>query len=456
MCFRRASLLHPVLLAMILLLVACAHARAPLSPYPPAPPAVVLDMMLADYRALGLPLPPPDAPLVRFGPMGKVKVRDLPVQTMYFLAFELPRAAGKPPAVLAGTERLPIEGGARAVRVEPTAEAAEGIYGWDGWAPFGTNAALATAIQAKARGWDVLAERLLDLASRTRVTHPMVSCFIERPGKPSRQSLAVLARAHFANELIGPGRDWATVAPRFEAALAFGAPTECDMTPFLRSLKLALAHPRAAPGTIEAKIDALADKPAPYGREYQYPAFLAIAEMGFDAVPTLLEHLGDERLTRTVGYHSPVPLCTLGMIILDLLGDIAGSDAEKRWRGRWWDFNPAAIRTWWAEAQALGEEAYVVDHVLSAALDAGEPQKGVLRILARKYPRRLDDAYRMALARPHMNTQGIADAIAASALPEADRRRLLLQGAENPTPAHRSAALRALQSLEHQPAGGAP
>jgi hypothetical protein len=459
MCFRRAALLHLVLVAMTLL-VACAHPYAPAS-YPPAPPSAILDMLLVDYRALGLPLPPPDAPLVRFGPKGAIKFRDSPVQTIYFLAFELPRAASEPPMVLAGTERIPIDDHARAVRVEPTAEAAEGTYGaWDGWdnrTPWGTNAALATAIQAKARGWDALAERLLDLASKTTVTRPRESCFIERPGKPSRQSLAILARAHFANELIDPGSDWAAIVPRFEAALAFGAPTRCDMKPFLRSLHLTLEHRRASPETIEAKIDALCDiaNTTPGKGHTDAPAFRRIAELGFEAVPALLDHIEDARLTRSVEFNFKgwMQQFRLDAIVSDVLGAIAGNDAWCKYDHC--AISPADARAWWAEAQAMGEEAYVVAHVLPAAPDAREPNGVVLRILARKYPRRLEEAYRAALARPHMSTRSLADAIAASALPEADRRRLLMQGAEHPTPAHRSAALRALQSLGHKPDGGA-
>jgi len=232
------------LLLMVIALVACAHpppAQAP--PYPPAPPAAILDRLLADYRALGLPIPPAEARLVRWDPAGSIMGSDHRGHPVVYLAFEVPDTAdGSRHHLLVGTEHFtgplgPYDGSI--VRVEPTIEAADGIrarydYPWDhGQGRFSnrgpmyggayvavhsTNAALATAIQAKARGWDALAERLLALASTTMTSEE--ACY-ELPGAPPRQALALLARAHFAMELEEPGADRAAVARRLRAAVAF-------------------------------------------------------------------------------------------------------------------------------------------------------------------------------------------------------------------------------------------
>jgi hypothetical protein len=81
-----------------------------------------------------------------------------------------------------------------------------------------TNAALATAIQAKARGWDALAERLLALSSTSMTAEE--ACY-DLPGTPPRQALALLARAHFALVWKEPGADRAAIARRLTAAVAF-------------------------------------------------------------------------------------------------------------------------------------------------------------------------------------------------------------------------------------------
>jgi len=434
-------------------LVACARPPVQAPPYPSAPPAAILDRLLADYRALGLPLPPPDAPLVRWEvPSTRIRGPDGRMRSLRNLAFELPRAAGdSEPRLLVGTERMrPSEGSI--VRVEPTIEAVEDVQGrfaypWPNML-YTPNVALATAIQAKARGWDALAERLLDLASRIGISD--MGC-IQSPGMPPSQMLAILARVHFANELVQPDSDRAAIAPRLEASLSFGGPTpctecygdvkaNCTFGPLARALRTTLEHRRAAPGTVEAKVDALSDISTPIWHDYrQDPAFLRVAELGFDAVPTLLDHLTDQRLTRTVEhmFDGTRRLRLLDEIVRELLQGIVADRVE-----------PAALRAWWARAQALGEEAYVLDHVLPAASGAQAPNGILLLVLAHKYPRRLEDAYTRALARPPMRTGDIAAAIARSALPAADRRRLLLEGAGNATLAHRFEALPLLQPLD--------
>jgi len=445
------------LLLAVVALAAC-HMEAP--PYPPAPPAALLDMLLADYRALGLPLPPPDAPLVRVGPMGRMTRAGGQSQWIYYLGFELPSATGEPPVVLVGTER--ITGYVRrtdVVRVQPAAEAAKGIpdvfgYWWlsSRTSPYETNAALATAIQAKARGWDALAERLLDLASKTQTEQPG-SMFFQPKASPPRQALAMLARAHYANQLSKPGSDWRVIASRLEASLAIGAGAPgVDFGPFLRSIYKALAPRRAAPESIEGRIDALCDIPAVASLDAHHgdPAYIYLANLGFAAVPALIEHLDDDRLTRTVqerfnnglAYHY-----RLNNIVGALLRGIAGQDAAGKWYRRG-VFDPAAVRAWWAEAQAMGEETYLAAHALSDNISVEAPNRTVLFILAHKYPRRLENVYRVALARPNVDTGPIADAIAGSALPDVHKRRLLIVGAERRHLAYRFAALRRLRPLD--------
>jgi len=249
MRFRHAS----ALILMVIALVACTHTPVQAPPYPTSPPAAILDRLLADYRALGLPLPPPDARLVRWDlPYTTIMGPDRKGHILRHLAFELPSHVGDPQShhrLLVGTEQIIIgtEHGIGAlgpydgsiVRVEPTSDAAEGIrasydypwaycqgrfsncevtYGGPWVAVHSTNAALATAIQAKARGWDALAERLLALASTNMGAEE--ACY-ELPGAPPRQSLALLARAHFAMELDEPGSDRAAIARRLRAAVAF-------------------------------------------------------------------------------------------------------------------------------------------------------------------------------------------------------------------------------------------
>jgi hypothetical protein len=253
------------LLLMVIALVACAPPRVQMPPYPPppypsGPPGAVLDRLLADYRALGLPLPPAEARLVRWNPDGMIMGSDHRPHPVVYLAFEVPNTTDSPRHhLLVGTEHFigtlrPYDG--NIVPVEPTLAAAEGVRGsYDYPAEHGegrfaryrvsstalaelhsANAALATAIQAKARGWDALAERLLALASTERGDNAPCP---EWPGMPLRQRLALLARVHFAMELDEPGADRAAIARRLTAAVAFD-PTlpDCECSWFVRRFGL--------------------------------------------------------------------------------------------------------------------------------------------------------------------------------------------------------------------------
>jgi hypothetical protein len=250
--FRHAS----ALLLMVIALVACAHPPPP--PYPSGPPAAVLDRLLADYLALGL-LVEWDLPhTTLWGPDGKIHI-------LRHLAFELPSHAGDPQQqhrLLVGTEQFTIGMGHEVddfgpddgtiLPVELTIRAAEGIrarydYPWEHSGPaviyggrwgmvHSTNAALATAIQAKARGWDALAERLLAVASTNSGAEE--ACY-ELPGAPPRQALALLARAHFALEWDKPGADRTAIARRLTAAVAFDpALPHCKCYWFVRRFDL--------------------------------------------------------------------------------------------------------------------------------------------------------------------------------------------------------------------------
>ena len=77
---------------------------------------------------------------------------------------------------------------------------------------------------------------------------------------------------------------------------------------------------------MEALIDGLVD----YWQEDGFPPskksgeemYWKLAEMGFDAVPTLIEHLNDERLTRTYDV-------TVGLLCTWLLEDLSGMEIGK-------------------------------------------------------------------------------------------------------------------------------
>jgi hypothetical protein len=112
-----------------------------------------LEQLLIDYRALGLPLPPKDAKLVRYEAGGGGLVNGKVQPTVYGLAFLLKSGNDTEPwTLLEGTIERQNRWDPKAREVKPEPDAIKGLaYGQ----------ALALAIQCHARGWQKLAEYFL-------------------------------------------------------------------------------------------------------------------------------------------------------------------------------------------------------------------------------------------------------------------------------------------------------
>lgn len=77
-------------------------------------------------------------------------------------------------------------------------------------------------------------------------------------------------------------------------------------------------------------------------------------------MPTLIEHVDDNRLTKTYrgqlnnfrGFHYRI-----SDVVTEILLDIAGNELHA-WRLRGDTLGKANVQAWWAEASKVGEKAY--------------------------------------------------------------------------------------------------
>ena len=72
-------------------------------------------------------------------------------------------------------------------------------------------------------------------------------------------------------------------------------------------------------------------------RDEADPRYTRLAQMGFAAVPALIEHLDDDRLTRSVkqGFNNfPTWNMRIKDVVSDLLQELAGEDVGKDWLRR--------------------------------------------------------------------------------------------------------------------------
>ena len=132
----------------------------------------------------------------------------------------------------------------------------------------------------------------------------------------------------------------------------------------LKSLDLALVPSKAKPGSLEALIDDLVDYAANTGTLGSYPRedrYWRIAELGFDAVPALIDHLDDDRLTRAMmkGFNNfPSWHLRVKHGVSDLLEELAGQDLGRDWlrRQQGYTVTKAAAKMWWDEAPRSGRK----------------------------------------------------------------------------------------------------
>jgi hypothetical protein len=239
----------------------------------------------------------------------------------------------------------------------------------------------------------------------------------------------------------------------------------------VRSLDLALVPGEGKPGTVGALIDALVDYHSDAGTLGLFEPgdrFWRIAELGFEAVPALLGHLSDDRLTpaKMIGFNNFRPWnLRVGDVVGDLLDGLAAEELERGadgdnsgggWRRRQQGYgvNKAAATAWWEKARKVGEETYLLDRVLPPPAAWAEKEfvnSHLLQIITAKYPKHLPALYRRVLEkRSDLQSWELAATIARGPFPAREKLDLFLAASRHRDPAHRLPALSALQDLDRK------
>jgi hypothetical protein len=401
-----------------------------------------LDCLVTLYRQYGLPFPPEQAPLVRYPAAASRdwSFPDDPRRTCYALGFLLRPATGAGPVrIQRGTRKFEPAADKPLSRLNAgeltgpgvaalTADLVEESYG-----------DLAMAVHCKVRGWDALAEALLAHARRSVGSDRVYRfpAFFQEPRGDERKGdrtlwalFHELAWDYWRGQVTEPDTNWAACAQRLTALLAADprlATAESRL--WLEDLKASLGPSRAPPGSVAAAIDRLRDvRSIRFDTKagYHDPAYADVAGLGFNAVPELIAHLDDKRLTRTEDmdfhYRPPVWQRRVGQLADELLATLALRGFATK----------AEAQQWWVEAKLTGEEAYLAKQVFPADLAAETPNARLLWLLARKYPRRLSGVYRTLLdERPLLESASVAAALAQSHLPAEAKRDLYVYAASH-------------------------
>lgn len=392
------------------------------------PTEETLDKLLKAYRLYGLPEPPADAPLVSFSVPAWAGDRRLRT-----IGFQLkPEKEGGPVRVFWGLGRIDeLDCRQTAKSMEPRPESFKDIE-------LGVDDVF--AIQCHARGWTELALSAIKANWDNR--------------RQADRVLAMDAWRYWESTILQPEGDRATIARQLKViAPDLGDDIEkvdCDLP---RAIELAMAPGEGKPGTVEALIDGLVDVTATdrsaVAPRPPHPAYVEVARLGFDAVPGLIAHLGDPRLTRAEKETLTVNrghIYRVGDVAYDLLDQLAEPDLGILVTGR---HDKTDFERWWSKAQKDGEEAYCVQHVLDRTKPHERVNWPMVTILAHKYPKRLPEVYRRMIdERPGMYGGSLAAAVADSTLPNETKRDLFVKGSQSSGWHHRKEAIEHLRTID--------
>jgi hypothetical protein len=404
-----------------------------------------------DYRSLGLSLPPASASLVRLEYRWSANV-----PPSYHLEFLLkPSSKSAQSQFWNGVGSIEWFGRPRITPINPSRLTRKETKALADSCTFSESLddlarhchheaqedALALAIDCQVRGWDLLAEVLLAKAVRMA------------PGSSPRTILRRGAWRYWKNRLRIPETRWGDILPRLETLLAQEKALDTEENrDLLKSLRAALVPSKARPGTIAALIDELIPCQSTnlgYWDHPTDPRYLKLVDKGFEAVPDLIEHLDDRRLTRYQWepeiFFGPVPILRqhrVGDMARELLSGLSGENWIE-------DVSRDKVRKWWAKAKTLGEERYLLAQVLPSGDSAREPNRHVLRVLMKKYPQHLERVYRSLLSdHPNLDGDVLVQAIRASSLPRRKQIALYVRAARCPHREHRPDALVQLSKLD--------
>lgn len=377
------------------------------------PPAVQVAAIARQYQAFDLPLPPKNAKLLRL-----TWVRpDNPPDHRSWVEVGFPLAAdtkGKPSKVLVGLNEERWYAGEHYLEQELTAANWNGLTSHTRW-----NEPILAA-QCEALGQHELAMVVWEAWRKNGGTLTNAN-----------STVAQLGWEWWVRQFQHHDADRAKVARRLQLIAVDHPAADADL---LRRLKLSLHPSDAKPGSVEALIDELLDVSVfpEYERlEERDPRLTAILRLGFDAVPALIDHLDDERLTRSRTANEAInwdirvsyPYQVRHFARDFLYGYMAHPTAERD-RIDCKRLTKKDAEAWWADAKKEGEEAYLMRQVVQHPTN-----EHLLAVLQEKYPKRLPDLLELVKKEdPYwIDLRPFVTVLVGSSLPAPAKKKVLLE-----------------------------
>lgn len=438
------------------------------------------DEVLALWRKYKMPEPPADAPLVllTYQSPGLVNGKVPPPELA--LAFQIqPAGEDRGATLFDGTRNfdLPANDPDRKIEtVKPDdvpEDAIQELY--DRGAPFRYSRLFAMGVACWSRGQKQLARRMV--SGSIGMQRTTVRDAVPQPnGTTAHDTAGTVIWGYWFNRAFLPDSNRTEIVERLKPAID---EFEClhgdsewrpyEYTRLLGELEAALVPSKAEPGSVVYLIDSLvelhwsrsgftSDSWEDRDGEYCVPAPMKLLLLsGFDAVPTLIDHVNDRRLTRSLfhpffnGTNTPQ---YVGDHVRQILQALADADIQPTWEkdeatGSFRQ-SEKPLHDWWEKAQKTGEQQYLLECVkarkvrnyYSCNADA------CILVLGNRHPEVLSQAYAEALTNKKFLSFAWLEAIARSTLEAGVKIRLLEQGTTCWNSFHRTEAMRQIHKLD--------
>jgi len=404
-------------------------APAPLGTAPADAP--VPSELVHAYVEMGLPVPPATARLIVFEPGNTVIVNGKVVHNRSLALMLEPPTVKRGPIVLAGAEEMELHGGTiTPVRAD--------LLNLD-----------ASATPLRSASFDT-EDRMLLLSIQCEILgqHEPARKLYKAAVPAGTPALAQLAWNHQLNELLVPGSDRTAICARLvklQSSLA-----EPD-TALVRDLAQTIAPPPplAKPALpLEDQVNALTEYSAERGwfraGAGSDSAYSALRHDCIRAVPALIAHLTDRRLTRV---FSPAFMMRQPAIlrVQDIVSELLEETLEPQ-RAQGDDHRLELLTALQKEVADQGEEKFLRSHILLK----GNVNRLFLDTLVAKYPRDLITVYEQAVAEKRSDdARTICEELAVADLPADLRAKTFLAAEPNADLGVKLSALWGLFHLHH-------
>ena len=422
--------------------------------------------LLEDYKRYSLPFPPAEGRLVRLKEGGG-SINGVP-QYSHSLSFLTTDNKGVQ-RIWVGCRSIKLGNQVQATETKPVKDALAGTTpprrdAWSGGFP--TSPDLALAVQCEARGYHELAAALWDRFKSTQDYDP----FDRGPRWPqdSRAAIALIAWNHWCNEFaLAKGDRRAILKQLLELSHGpFGLDTKAHRN-ILSDMEKTLQPTSAKPESYEATIDSLVDvvaKSDRYGGGFptldgdvrRSAPFQKLRNSGLDAVPELIKHTHDFRMTHCIGHDRRGTWhVRIADVVRELLNGLVGEELSFDFfirEGRGYAVDQNQVLHWWGQAQGSQALDYLLKNALTKKPDGSlEPNEQILNVLGSRYPDELVKIFEKSIENVGQS-YALFEALGASKASSDEKARLLLSAITSKDSWKRDFSLRELLQLKHQQA----